>query len=223
MEFRSGPSYPDIMKWYIRMGVISIGVFFIFFSFVVVMISLEEGSIEGLFSGIFILVIIFIPFMILYVPLMLLSGLVVRYLHFSGNRVKLGSTGIHTMTIRNRFYPAVRNTIPYRMIERIEEGNEGYIHHIRKKTPKWYYALTMMHRIPHAGLYIPMTSPRNLLVIYMKNPVDITNNNMRNPLFLGLKIENHPVKEVIIDVEFRRHEEFLNRIMEISGRNVCIK
>ncbi len=211
-EFESGPFIGDILKWYVLVGGITMGLFMALMVVVVVGVAIGTGSFMGILIGVVIILMVMIPTALLMVGLFFLSAYLLRWIHFSDNKVKLGRTGIQTITVRNKLYPSIKNKIPYDRIVRIEEGTDGYIQHIREKTPKWYYAMTLLHRIPHAGLYIPLTSPKNLLVIYLDRPIEITNNNMKNILYRGLKIEKHPVTEVIIDVESSRHEEFIDTL-----------
>lgn len=218
-EFRSGPTNKDIMIWYGKVNLISIGFFFLLFMAITIAAASSSGSLEDMVYGILFLTGLFTAAAVFMVPLMMLSGLLVRYLHFSGNKVKLGRTGINTITRRNAMFPVVRNKIPYDSIESIEKGTKSYIRHIRKRTPLSYYARTLTHRIPHAGLYIPQTGPDNLLVLYLKRPIEITNNNMKRLMLMGMKIEKHHVKEVIIDVESRDHKDFLNMLEHCSGRH----
>lgn len=211
-EFNSGPFVVDILKWYAVVGGISIGFLMVLMMVISIAVAIAEHSFMVILMGIFLFGFILIPTGVILGGTFLLSAFLLRWIHFSGNKVKLGRTGIHTITVRNKLYPSIKNKIPYGRIVKIEEGTDGYIQHIKEKTPKWYYALTLLHRPPHAGLYIPHTSPKNLLVIYLDRPIEITNNNMKNILYRGLKIEKHPVTEVIIDVESSRHQEFIDSL-----------
>lgn len=127
------------------------------------------------------------------------------------NGVEIAGEEIKVLNTWDLAYPPVQNIIPIDNVKRIEPAGDDYFSERWKKTG-WFHRFDLMgHKPPHGGLYLPMTSRKNLLIIYLFEPILISNTNFlpsrRPPL---MKITEELVKEVIVDIDPLYHNEFID-------------
>ncbi|MGA1821667.1 MAG: hypothetical protein ACMUIG_03995 [Thermoplasmatota archaeon] len=120
------------------------------------------------------------------------------------------------------FHTTVQNVVPIFLVKEIGRPDSSYFKERRKKT-HWLFKMTSFtSKPPHGGLYIPYTSRENLLILFLHEPVLISNTNFlparRPPM---MKISKEWVKEIIVDIDPGYHDHFVNeiRLRKQSGIN----
>ncbi len=200
----------DVVKWLAKGFSISYLLLIIMIFGVSIPVSLSTGDpVSGFFIGIMftVLMAFSLPFMI---PLLFaMAGL--RYwvvYRNCKNRVRIRGGNLYVTIQRAPLFPMMDNKIPVNLIDRIECPEQRYLPERRKRTPLWYRIMSMYHRIPLGGLYLHHTSKSNLLVMYLKEPVSITNNEIKILMHTALNFDTLPVKEVIINIRKRDQDRF---------------
>ncbi len=131
---------------------------------------------------------------------------------------------IHAYKQDNLFGPVIKNTIDKSFVWRIERADDEYFEQRMRMTPWWMNlkVLQSIHKYPQGGLYYPFTDRKNLLVLYLDEPIMFTNREVsffmqRGPGFL----KTLPVKEVILDIRASDQRDFVAEVFgkDPSGRS----
>jgi len=216
-RFEPGLSFLDIFIYTMKMLSISYLFFFILIGVPISFFSIiTAGVLESILAGLLILAVIF-GIMALSLPLMLLMMAFVAamqmllYKHRCINFTRVYDDRMIVVTQRAWITPIARNRIMIDNIKEVRTADEDFFKQRWKRTP-WYWKINLLSVIPHGGLYHPYTSKRNLIILYLEQPVMISNADMRSYFHWALRLYNKPVLEVILDMDKDRQEEFMKAI-----------
>ncbi|MGA1847939.1 MAG: hypothetical protein ACMUHB_01240 [Thermoplasmatota archaeon] len=218
-RFEPGLSFLDIFIYSMKVVSISYPVIFIMIGVPTGLVSIvTAGALESLLSGLVIIVAI-LGILVLTLPLMALmiafraAMQILLYRHRCTNFTKVYDDRIIVVTQRAWINPISKNRIMMDNIRKVEPANEVYFKQRWKRTP-WYWKMNLLPVIPHGGLYHPYTSRRNLIILYLEEPVIISNADMRSYFHWALRLHNRPVLEVILDIDKAKHGDFMRTIEE---------
>jgi hypothetical protein len=219
LRYDPGLSFLDIFTYTMKMLSISY-----LFMFILIGVPLglfgviTAGALESMLAGLIVLATIF-GILVLTLPLMLLMmafGAAMQILLYRFrciNFTKVYDDRIIVATQRAWITPIAKNRIMIDNIRKVEPANEVYFKQRWKRTP-WYWKMNLLSMIPHGGLYHPYTSGKNLIVLYLEEPVMISNADMRSYIHWALRLHNKPVLEVVLDIRKDNHGEFMRAIEE---------
>ncbi len=219
LRYYPGLSFLDIFIYSMKIVSISYLVIFILIGVPTGLFSIVTArAVESILAGLVILVTIF-GILALTLPLMVLmiafraAIQIFLYRHRCTNFTKVYDDRVIVVTQRAWINPISKNRIMIDNINKVEPANEVYFKQRWKRTP-WYWKMNLLPVIPHGGLYHPYTSKRNLIVLYLEEPVIISNADMRSYFHWALRLHNKPVLEVILDIDKALHGEFIKSIEE---------
>ncbi|MDG6225959.1 MAG: hypothetical protein QCI82_10675 [Candidatus Thermoplasmatota archaeon] len=216
-RFPMGLSLWDMLKFHFTRGMLPALVIVFFLIMVPLFVITAGGILAGsigaslLVLAVFSSIVLFAVLMsiMLFIPLVMVKYAMI--FKGSDNYTLITRNEVIAYRQGSPFYPVVMNRIQRKLIDRIEPAGEGYIRERWMNTP-WYLRMGFIHKYPHGGLYYPLTNKDNLLILYLREPVMVTNEEMdllramrRGPGFL----KTLPVKEVVLDVKENDHGKFM--------------
>lgn len=168
------------------------------------LVTLAMGEFDGLIAAFFIFFIMLFS-MVILIPILVLpvslSVLIVWNIVKQGNNTHLFNDRIVVQHQNWSMTPPMTNTIPLALISHTQKADEAYWKDRWKKT-KTIWKIMKLHPLPPNGGLHPMYSPRkNLLILFLREPIKVNNMKLGTWTRLGLTVNEHWVREVIIDVE----------------------
>jgi len=133
------------------------------------------------------------------------------------NITVLTSEGIHTHQLLWFNTGRAHNFIPYRLIGDVEGADECYLDERRRETPLWYRLMMLTNEPPPGGLYNHFASSRGLIIVYLKRPLKVERTGLNGKFRLWPVTEERWVEEVILDIEPKKHWEFMGRVKVMTG------
>ena len=218
IRYDIGLNFWDLLKYNLIMGAISIMVVFGVISLIMVpmvLLSLTEPTA-------FIFMCFFLYGLIFMASLFTLGIMALRaFIHSSmirrtcSNYLEMREHDIVVHSQMSPLYPEVTNIVPLFLIERVGPIPEGYMRERWRNTP-WWMMMNFLHKVPHGGLYNPLTSRKNLIVLSLMEPVMISNRDLSHYFLQKVaKYDSRPVMEILLDIDRRYHGHFM---MELEMR-----
>ena len=214
-RFQIGYNLSNLFKYLFRVTALSyivLGSIILIVLIFLALITLEPFFLLLIPVSIIGIVLITAPFMVLIVVLIL-------FLQFSlistrcTNYVKLKKTRMRIVKQAGPRSPIFSIEIPYSIISRGNKFDDETFQKWRKNS-HFIHKLTGSYTLPHGSMHVPMTGRENLIIIYLKKSVKLRNHDLANPWAKYPITRTKRVKMVIIDIEVRRQEEFLDRLDE---------
>jgi hypothetical protein len=133
------------------------------------------------------------------------------------NITVLTSEGIHTHQLLWFNTGRAHNFIPYRLVGETEPADDSYLTERRCETPLWYKLLMLTSEPPPGGLYNHFASPRGLIIVHLNRPLMVERTGLNGKFRLWPVTEERWVEEVILDIDPKKHREFMDRVKVMTG------
>jgi hypothetical protein len=133
------------------------------------------------------------------------------------NITVLTSEGIHTHQLLWFNTGRAHNFIPYRLVRTVEPADDDYRDERRHDTALWYKMLMLTSEPPPGGLYNHFASSRGFLIIHLKRPLKVERTGLNGKFRLWPVTEERWVEDVILDIDPKKHSEFMERVKVMTG------
>ncbi|MCU0799867.1 MAG: hypothetical protein MUC62_09395 [Candidatus Thermoplasmatota archaeon] len=187
--------------------------FMVFFTLFLFLFLLGVGFIEA------ILPIAFMSLIIVVVPI----TMSISFLPLKEDRVEVTKDSVsiffHYMVNMLMIY----NSIEISDIKEVRVAGKGYLRE-RKERTAIYDRLWSNPKAPPGGLYFMFHDPKALVVIEMVRPVPIVNLStlIEKKMGWGPSLKRVYVKEVIVEVDRKYHNEFISLMEKMIAKNKVI-
>jgi len=109
--------------------------------------------------------------------------------------------------------------IPYTLMNRAMKVDNEIIKKWGKRS-RWFHRLAIRYTPAHGHMYNVMSGADNLVIIYLRKKMGLRNYDLTDSVMKQSPIRTKKVQEIVIDIEKKRQDEFLQRLDEkiIKGR-----
>jgi len=220
-EVPVGSGFKEIMRFLYRTDFFTLGIIFLIVIIIITIFIIKSIIVQDIdtITTLLIILLIAILFAIISIPIysipILISSLIIWSLVKKGNKIFMDDKKIIINHQNWSMTPSLTNQIPLSLISHVQKADEDYWKE-RWKNTKRSWKWVRFHPLPPKGGLHPMYSvSKNLIIIFLKEPIKIRNSTLGARSIFGIKIKEYWVREVIIDINPEYQDEF---IATIKGR-----
>jgi hypothetical protein len=212
-EYRIGFTFADQMVYLGRMLITTFLMIMIPVTMLFIILAFLSWQVEVLFlfvgtfivlASLYVLFMLPVMFFIFTMQYFLIKRGGLNYVRFKRTRLRIA----RQLSSRAQRFSI---EIPYTIINRVKKVDRFVLKKWRKRSRKFH--LLSMGYTPGIGhLNHIMSRPPNLIVIYLRKKIKVRNYDFSNALIKRPPMRTRKVREIVVDIERERQEEFLLRM-----------
>ncbi|MGA1847938.1 MAG: hypothetical protein ACMUHB_01235 [Thermoplasmatota archaeon] len=214
-RYRTGTTTFDVVFYRIKIMVVALA-----FSMVLITLILAPTvALEPAYGFVLLLLIFPITVLLVAATVFITAAILIPMIEkiLRENCTVLTGEGIHTHQLLWFNTGRAHNFIPYRLIRDLVPADDTYIHERGRETPLWYRILMLTSEPPPGGLYNHFASSRGLIIVYLKRPLKVERTGLNGKFRIWPVTEERWVEEVILDIDPKKHGEFMERVKVMAG------
>lgn len=217
-EIPTGSGFKEVLLMMMRQVLFSFFIIIfivVFVPAVFLALSIIDGAaldIVGIIiAAIFIFSILLFTCAFMLLPISL-SALIVWGLVKNSNNTYMNQDWIITHHKHWSMTPSIKNQIRLSNIWDVKKADKAYWKERWRET-KWSWKLMRLYPLPPKGGLHPIFSTRkNLLIIFLNDPIKVASQSLGSWTWLGLKVDEHWVREVVIDIDPDHQDQFIEEL-----------
>jgi hypothetical protein len=214
-RYKTGTTTIDVILYRIKIILVALVLSLV----LIAMILAPTMAVEPSYGFVLLLIIFPVTILLVALTVFITAAILIPMVEklLKENVTVLTGEGIHTHQLLWFNTGRAHNFIPYRLIGHVEPADEDYLDERRCETRIWYKILMLTNEPPPGGLYNHFASSRGLIIIYLKRPLKVERTGLHGKFRLWPVTEERWVEQVILDIDPKKHGEFMERVKVMTG------